>query len=54
MNCVHGKAAELSLANSYNNSIATTKYIEYGRVFDKIFSLDQIGSSQAKGEPLYF
>ena len=24
------------------------------RVFDKILSLDQIGSSQAMGEPLYF
>ena len=24
------------------------------RVFDKIFSLDQIGSGQAMGEPLYF
>ena len=26
----------------------------YNRVFDKIFSLDQIGSGQAMGEPLYF
>ena len=28
-NHLHGKAAELCLANSWNNSITTTKYIEY-------------------------
>ena len=27
---------------------------EYVRVFDKIFTLDQIGLGQAMGEPLYF
>ena len=30
------------------------KYSHRDRVFDKIFSLDQIGSSQAMSEPLYF
>ena len=28
-NCLHGKAAELCLTNSRNNSVITTKYIEY-------------------------
>ena len=28
-NHLHDKAAELCLANSWNNSITTTKYIEY-------------------------
>ena len=30
------------------------KNLSQSRVFDKIFSLDQIGSGQAMGEPLYF
>ena len=28
-NCLHGKAAEQSLATSWNNRVTTTKYIEY-------------------------
>ena len=28
-NCLHGKAAELELANSWNHCVTTTKYLEY-------------------------
>ena len=28
-NCLHDKATELCLANSWNNSVTTTKYIKY-------------------------
>jgi len=28
-NCLHAKAAELCLANSWNHNVTTTKYIEY-------------------------
>ena len=38
----------------FKASISTMTYLSALRVFDKIFSLDQIGSGQAKGVPLYF
>ena len=38
------------------DDLITMSYYTYVliRVFDKIFSMEQIGSGKAKGEPLYF
>ena len=41
-------AMALSSARMHNDKAMVA------RVFNKIFSLDQIGSGQAMGEPLYF
>ena len=41
---LHGIAAELCLANSVNNNVATTKYIEYNNsIHTYVFLSDGVG-----------